>query len=145
VNVGGDLRAEGDPGRDGSWAFEIDPERTGTRAALVGMRSGALATSTRGRRTLGPAPEGRHHLIDPETGRPAATGVRSVSVLAGFGWQAEVAAKAALVSGVGDGRVLLDALGLEGLLIDDRGLPFPTPGFARFTGGVDPARVVAAR
>ncbi len=145
VNVGGDLRAEGDPGGGGSWAFEIDPEMTGTRVALVGMRSGALATSTRGRRTLGPAIEGRHHLIDPATGRPAATGVRSVSVLAARGWQAEVAAKAAFVSGIEGGRALLGALGLEGLLIDDRGSPSPTPGFARFTGAAGPIGAGAAR
>ena len=137
ANVGGDLRAEGDPGDAGSWLFEIDPERSGVRMALVGMRAGALATSTRSRRTLGPAAEGRHHLIDPATERPASTGVRSASVVAGRGWQAEVAAKAAFVSGADGGVELLGTLGLDGLLIDDAGDLHATPGFARFTGAAE--------
>ncbi len=134
VNVGGDLRAEGATEDGEPWAFAIDPERSGNEIALVGMYGGAVATSTRTRRTLGPAAEGRHHLIDPSTGDPAAAGVRSASVVAGRGWQAEVAAKAAFVSGVKDGTALLHAFGLDGVLVDDDGRLHPTPGLARFTG-----------
>jgi thiamine biosynthesis lipoprotein len=40
-----------------------------------------------------------HHLIDPRTGLPAATGLEEVSVVASSGFEAEVVAKTALLLG----------------------------------------------
>jgi thiamine biosynthesis lipoprotein len=73
------------------------------------LTRGAAATSGIGRRAwvqeaAGPAEprlRAAHHLLDPATGRPAFTGLIQVTALAPTGVQAEVRAKAALLSGPG--------------------------------------------
>jgi thiamine biosynthesis lipoprotein len=64
------------------------------------LHQGAAATSGIGRRAWSDA-EGRvgHHLLDPATGRPAFTGLVQVTALATSGLEAELRAKAALLSG----------------------------------------------
>jgi thiamine biosynthesis lipoprotein len=64
------------------------------------LAGGAVATSGIGRRswrTEDGAPA--HHLLDPRTGRPAFTGVVQATALATTATQAEVLAKAAVLSG----------------------------------------------
>ena len=135
VNLGGDLRAEGQAPGGGSWVVGIEhPLRPG-RAATVTLAGGAVATSSRVRRAWGPAGDHRHHLIDPATGAPAGTGLAAVTVLAARGWQAEVLAKAAFLGGLERGRALLTVLGADGLLVDDRGGLHPSGGFGRFLAG----------
>jgi len=135
VNLGGDLRVDGQPPGGGPWVVAIEhPLRPGP-AATVTIARGAVATSSRMRRAWGPAGNRRHHLIDPATGRPAASGLAAVTVLAAEGWQAEVLAKAAFLGGLGQGPALLAAVGADGLLVDDHGGLHPTSGFGRFTAG----------
>jgi thiamine biosynthesis lipoprotein len=84
--------------------------------------SGAVATSGIGRRSW-PMPGGGlgHHLLDPSTGRPAYTGVVQVTALAPTALEAEIRAKAALLSGPegaaswlpGGGMVVLDDRSVE--------------------------------
>jgi thiamine biosynthesis lipoprotein len=64
------------------------------------LQQGAAATSGIGRRAWSDD-EGRprHHLLDPATGRPAFTGLVQVTALAPTGLEAELRAKAALLSG----------------------------------------------
>jgi FAD:protein FMN transferase len=64
------------------------------------LQQGAAATSGIGRRAWSDA-EGHpgHHLLDPATGRPAFTGLVQVTALATTGLEAELRAKAALLSG----------------------------------------------
>ena len=54
----------------------------------------------------GSAPTDRraHHLLDPATGRPAFTGIVQATALAPTALEAEVAAKAAVLSGPDDAR-----------------------------------------
>jgi thiamine biosynthesis lipoprotein len=135
VNLGGDLRAEGRAPGGGSWVVGIEhPLRPGP-AATVALGRGAVATSSRVRRTWGPAGDRRHHLIDPATGAPADTGLAAVTVLAARGWQAEVLAKAVFLSGLERGLTLLAAAGADGLLVDDHGGLHPSGGFGRFLAG----------
>jgi len=134
VNLGGDLRAEGRAPGGGSWVVGIEhPLRPGP-AATVTLAGGAVATSSRTRRTWGPDGDRRHHLIDPATGAPADT-LAAVTVLAARGWQAEVLAKAAFLGGLDRGRALLTVAGADGLLVDDHGGLHPSGGFGRFLVG----------
>ncbi len=100
VDCGGDVRVGGAAGATRDVRIE-DPFGRGVlhRFAVV---DGAVATSGIGRRSWRDA-GGRpaHHLLDPATGRPAFTGLVQVSALAPTAAQAEVAAKAALLSGPG--------------------------------------------
>jgi FAD:protein FMN transferase len=132
ANLGGDLRVDGDAPGGGPWVVDVGhPLRPGP-AATVGLRRGAVATSSRVRRAWGPRRD-HHHLIDPATGRPARSGLAAATVLAAEGWQAEVLAKAAFVAGPVEGLRLLAATATDGLLVDDRGSLHPSAGFDRFT------------
>jgi thiamine biosynthesis lipoprotein len=64
------------------------------------LRRGAIATSGIGKRSwIDDRGAPAHHLLDPSTGRPAFTGIVQVTALAPTATQAEVASKAALLSG----------------------------------------------
>ena len=61
---------------------------------------GGVATSGIGKRSwIGPYGSPAHHLLDPATGRPAFTGIVQATALAPTALEAEVAAKAAVLSG----------------------------------------------
>jgi FAD:protein FMN transferase len=82
------------------------------------MTAGGVATSGIGRRSwIGADGRPAHHLLDPSTGRPAFTGVVQATALAHTALDAEVRAKAALLSGPIDGPRWLAHGGV--LVLDD--------------------------
>jgi len=89
VNLGGDLRARGDGPEGAGWPI-------GLAGTTVMLRDHGAATSSVLRRRWG---DGLHHLIDPRTGRPAASGLVEVSVVAATALAAEIVAKTALIAG----------------------------------------------
>ncbi len=133
VSVGGDVRVEGEGLNGPGWTVAVEhPLTPDTPAALIGLAGGAVATSTRAKRTWGPQDEGLHHLIDPATGLPARSGVLSATAVTAEAWQAEVLAKAAFVTGFPGGLDELRDRGAEGLLIDDAGHVHTSAGFGAF-------------
>jgi thiamine biosynthesis lipoprotein len=94
VNAGGDLRLEGDaPAIDVSVE---DPEARGTELLRLKLTGGALATSSVAKRSWAP---GKHHVIDPRTGKPAGTDLLQATVWAPTCARAEVLATQALLLG----------------------------------------------
>jgi thiamine biosynthesis lipoprotein len=95
VDCGGDVRFRGPERR----IHVADPFGGPSRHAFA-CSTGAAATSGIGRRSWLDA-RGRpaHHLLDPATGRPAYTGVVQATALAPTALEAEIRAKAALLSG----------------------------------------------
>ena len=108
IDCGGDLRVGG----GGPQRVEI----ADAPGAVFDVRDGAVATSAIHARAWR-RDDGRpaHHLIDPATGEPAFTGLRSVTALAPTTLEAETLAKAALLSG--DPHRWLDA----GVAVHDDG------------------------
>ena len=100
VNVGGDLRVHGDAPDGPAWGIEVEDPFGGAARAVLSLADGAVATSSRTQRVLR---DGGHHLIDPATGLPAASGVASATAIAGQGWIAEVLAKASFLAGAEQG------------------------------------------
>jgi thiamine biosynthesis lipoprotein len=100
VDAGGDMFLVGLPEGSGQWSVELEdplqPERVLTS---LKVKPGAVATSTVTKRTWKQAGKNRHHIIDPRTGEPAISDWISVTVLAPHAHQAEVFAKALLISG----------------------------------------------
>jgi len=88
ANIGGDLMAKGEGPKGDGWPV-------GLAGVTVMLRDQGAATSSVRRRRWGDV----HHLIDPRSGVPAATGLEEVSVVAASGFQAEVVAKTALLLG----------------------------------------------
>lgn len=116
VNAGGDIRVAG-----GGADFAVT--LTDVPGELVTLRSGAIATSTTARRRWRAGGVDQHHLLDPRTGEPSASGVWSVTVAAATCAQAEVAAKTALVLGAVDGEAFLAEHGLDAVLSTTDGAP----------------------
>jgi thiamine biosynthesis lipoprotein len=124
VDLGGDLRAWGTPTEGDGWPIAVEDVRDGSRAALLWLTSGAVATSTSLRRRWADGHRNAHHLIDPRTGRPADGDLVAVTVVAGRATGADVLAKAALVSGSVEAATdLLVQHQVAGLLLREAGAP----------------------
>jgi FAD:protein FMN transferase len=125
VDLGGDIAVWGLPPGGGPWRLAIaDPRPAGARPlGTLELRWGAVATSGRDRRRFGP--EGSlHHLIDPETGAPAAGGPLAVTVVAFEGAEAEAHATALAVTPVEEAAGYVERRPhLSALLVPDGGDP----------------------
>ena len=141
VNLGGDIRVAGDgPSGDG-WTIDIDHPHRADPVARVGLRQGAVATSTTLLRRWQIEGEPLTHVIDPRTGRPTRTDVELVSVIAGRAWLAEVLATACMLRGWDRCFDLLDGTA-EALAVHGDGAIDTTAGYA---GVHPPARHTEAR
>ena len=100
VELGGDVRVEGDSWTDTGWVIDIgNPfDRAGCIATMAPTH-GAVATSSVLQRRWVADGEARHHLIDPVSGRPANTDLVAVTTCSTQTWWAEVASKVALIAG----------------------------------------------
>ena len=95
VNVGGDLYALGGAEDGGPWRIGIQsPEDPSRLAAELDIRDAAVATSGDYLQFFRHGGRRYHHLLDPTTGAPRRTPVRSVTVTAGACLTADAAATA---------------------------------------------------
>jgi FAD:protein FMN transferase len=116
VDCCGDVRIGGRDRRDRPVLVD-DPFGRGTLQEFA-VADGGVATSGIGRRSwIGSDARPAHHLLDPATGRPAYTGVVQATALAPTAADAEVRAKAALLSGGDQARQWLRHGGV--LVFDD--------------------------
>ena len=144
VNLGGDLRVDGSAPDGGAWTIAMEHPASARPLALVGMTSGAVATSTTLLRTWTSGDTRRHHLIDPFTGEPCAGDVQLASVIAGEAWIAEVLAKSVLLRGSMRAFDLIDPRVAQALVVDETGTIRTTPGFTAYTGGVSLPAAISA-
>ena len=114
VDCAGDLRLGG-LARPVQVASPFD----GTVLHTFERGAGGVATSGIGRRSwIDAGGRPAHHLLDPGSGRPAFTGVVQATALAPTALEAEMRAKAAVLSGPDGGR---DWLPDGGVLVLDSG------------------------
>ena len=141
INLGGDVRVAGRSPEGSGWTVAIEHPWSPEPIATVGVTEGAVATSTTLKRRWQSEGVERHHLIDPATGMPSETDLNLVTVIAAHGWVAEVLAKSVLLRGSGHPFDIVGGTGAEALIVDNDGAVAATPGFAAFTGGVEPRPV----
>ncbi len=116
IDCGGDIRIGGQAARPRPVRVD-DPLGRGALHEFE-MAAGGVATSGIGRRSwLGADGHAAHHLLDPATGRPAFTGIIQATALAPTALEAEMLAKAAVLSGVEGGSRWLPHGGV--LVFDD--------------------------
>jgi FAD:protein FMN transferase len=137
VNLGGDLCARGSSPDGDGWTVSVEHPQLDAPLVLVGLMEGAMATSTTLLRRWSVADHERHHLIDPGTGLPAVTDVGLATVVARDAWQAEVLAKALVLSRSPDPIAELAGTGAEGLVVRHSGEASYSEGFADFVGDQD--------
>ena len=118
VDCAGDLRIGGTGGV--ARPVHVAAPSGGEVLHTFRLRAGGVATSGIGRRRFtGPDGEPAHHLLDPATGRPAFTGLAQVTAVAPTALEAEIRAKAALLSGPDAARRWLPHGGV--IVADDGG------------------------
>jgi thiamine biosynthesis lipoprotein len=101
VSLGGDMATAGDAPGEG-WRVRVtDDHRADVEAPgqWISLHSGGLATSSTTVRRWDTRSGSMHHLVDPRTGRPAASIWRTVSVTAASCLDANIASTAAIVRG----------------------------------------------
>ncbi|MFL5873461.1 MAG: FAD:protein FMN transferase [Solirubrobacterales bacterium] len=120
VDCGGDIRIGGADALVHPYEVFVEHPITGSRAHVLRLGSGGVATSGINVRIWRDA-DGRfaHHLLDPASGEPAWTGLVGATALGDTALEAETLSKAALLSGPEGGRRILAERG--GFLIHDSG------------------------
>ncbi len=119
VSLGGDVAVGGAP-PEGGFAVALHDAATSVQGETVALLGGGLATSGIWRRRWSRGGQFVHHIIDPETGLPARTPWRTVSVAAASCLEANAASTAAIVLGEGAPE-WLEARGLPARLVTERG------------------------
>jgi FAD:protein FMN transferase len=118
VDLGGDIRVHGQPWYGPDWRIGVEhPDNAAGEVASFTPASGAVTTSTTLRRSWPGRSRPLHHLLDPATGQPVDSDLVSVTTCSSLAWWAEVAAKAALVSGSAGAADLLRQLDAPGIAI----------------------------
>ena len=99
VDAGGDLVGIGAPDEVGGWLVNIPNPLTDEILNIVRLTNAAIATSGSDYRRWTRDGHIYHHLIDPRTGQPAQSDILSATVIAPNAVDAEIWAKASLISG----------------------------------------------
>jgi FAD:protein FMN transferase len=122
VSLGGDLAiAGGAP--EGGWRVRVtDDHRAGVEAPgqWITLQSGGLATSSTVARRWRAGDRELHHLLDPASGLPVRSAVRTASVAAATCLDANIASTAAIVRG-DRAAAWLEARGLPSRLVGNDG------------------------
>lgn len=134
VSLGGSVLTYGEKPDGSAWSVGIadplDPDR------MIGALSldGQWCVSTSGDYERYVEVDGirYHHLLDPATGYPADSGVRSVTVLAREGVLSDALSTACFVLGEERGLALVGQYGAEALFVDGEGKIVMTDGMARY-------------
>lgn len=141
VAVAGDISAFGLKPDGKPWRVGIrDPRGVGQEDVVAIIELAELTISTSGDYERFFESNGKriHHLISPRTGFPA-EGCRSVSIVSPEGALADGYSTGIFVLGPEKGLKLLERIGLEGIIIDDRGILHTTPGIRRYLELKNPA------
>jgi thiamine biosynthesis lipoprotein len=126
VEVGGDLRARGHNASHAKWRIAIErPDQTGNVVEkIIHISNLSVATSGDYRNFFEFEGQRFSHTIDPQTGRPVAHNLASVTVLGERAAYADAMATALLVLGPDGGTAFAEREGIAAhfLLRDDDGL-----------------------
>jgi thiamine biosynthesis lipoprotein len=125
MNCGGDIAMSGALLDCSPWeigVFKPFDRASGYAAKLYFYRPRGVATSSTDRRRWMQGSALRHHIIDPQTGLPAASDVVSATIIAPTAIDAEAAAKSALIRGSAAGLAWVESdPNLAALLILENG------------------------
>lgn len=117
VSVGGSILLYGD--KDFSVGIRNPEGNAGSYVAILNIPEGCVSTSGSYERFFEQDGKQYHHIIDPETGYPAKSGVVSVTVVSQSGILSDALSTACFVLGTEKGMVLAKEYGCETVFIDE--------------------------
>ena len=113
LNLGGNIITLGEKPGGSGWTIAIeDPLGDGQVGTVRLHGDWALATSSGTQRYFTVDGKTYHHILDPETGYPAHSGLASVTIIAPDGLTADALSTAVFVMGEEKAREMFDAHGL---------------------------------
>ena len=132
ISLGGNVYVTGSKPDGSLWKVAIqDPDNPNTGyAAVLQLTKGSVVTSGVYQRYFYKDGIRYHHILNPETGLPADTGLVSVTVISEDSMICDALATAVMVMGIESGLQLLNDQGLDGLLITADRQMYLTEGFA---------------
>ena len=139
VDLGGNVSLLGEKAPGLPWRVGLQRPH-GARTELFAVFTGvncSVVTSSASERYVELEGVRFHHLLDPLTGRPVPEALESVTVIAPSSATADALATACFVGGPAKARQLLAnfaADGVEGVLLEDGGGVYLTPGLAASGG-----------
>ncbi len=121
LNLGGNIITLGEKPDKSPWVIAIDdPGGDGTIGKLTFSGSMAVATSSGSQRYFVKDGIAYHHILNPETGYPARSGLSSVTVLAPDGLTADALSTALFVAGEEKAtQILTNYPGVSAVLLRD--------------------------
>lgn len=106
--------------QDGLWSVGVaDPDNTAEVIAVVRVQGQSVVTSGDYERFFEQDGRRYHHIFDPATGRPADSGLRSVTVVDADSSRADALTTALFVMGLEDGLAFAEQNGIEALFVTD--------------------------
>ena len=133
VSLGGNVAAIGKRPGGGDWIVGLqDPQDPGSYFGTVAVSGACVVTSGGYQRYFEQDGVRYHHILDPKTGHPAASGLQSVSVVSQDDTLADALSTALFVMGLDAGAALYRAgdLAFEAVFMTDDGSVWITPGLA---------------
>ena len=143
ISLGGNVAAVGKKPDGSAWTVGLqDPDRPEAYFGTVSIEDACVVTSGAYQRYFEENGVCYHHILDPHTGCPAESGVKSVSVVVQDDTLADALSTALFVMGLDAGAELWNSSGLsfEAVFVTDDNTVWITPGLAGATGPTGPIR-----
>lgn len=134
ISVGGSILTFGQKPDGTNWQVGIvNPLQTEQTIGILSL-SGQWCVSTSGDYERFVEVDGirYHHILDPATGYPADSGVRSVTILCKSGILSDALSTACFVLGTEKGIELAESYGAEALFVDAQGYIYMTEGMKQY-------------
>ena len=133
ISLGGNVAAVGKKPDGSAWTVGLqDPDRPEAYFGTVSIEDACVVTSGAYQRYFEENGVCYHHILDPHTGCPAESGVKSVSVVVQDDTLADALSTALFVMGLDAGAELWNSSGLsfEAVFVTDDNTVWITPGLA---------------
>lgn len=133
ITIGGSVVTYGEKPDGGTWNIAIvHPRKEGSYLGTVSVRGEHyIATSGDYERYVERDGIRYHHIMNPDTGYPAESGVCSVTIVSDSGLLSDALSTACFVLGVQDGLKLVEEFGAEALFVTTELEIIMTPGMER--------------
>jgi len=134
ISVGGSILTYGSKPEGGTWTVGIvNPHDTAQSLGTLRL-TGQWCISTSGDYERFIEVDGirYHHILDPRTGHPADSGIRSVTILTKDGLLSDALSTACFVLGVEEGLALAEQFQAQALLVDTQGDIHMTTGMEQY-------------